>query len=150
MPKIKLFLDSSALISGIISADGAARALLLLAETDHLELMISEQVVAETERTIARKAPRAVNDYRRAVRASKVRILRDPEAEVVRKNLHLIAHQADVPILLAAMRAKVDYLVTLNRKHFIDDPDVAVKAGIRIGTPGDALGWFRNTIANDE
>lgn len=150
MPKIKLFLDSSALISGIISEDGAARALLLLAETGHLELMISEQVVAETERTIARKAPRAVNDYRRAVRASKVRILRDPEVEEVRNNLHLITHAMDVPILLAAMRAKVDYLVTLNRKHFIDDPDVAVKAGLRIGTPGDALGWVREKLRKIE
>ena len=146
MPKINLFLDSSALISGIISADGAARVLLLLAGTGHLELTISEQVVAETERIIARKAPRAVNDYRRAIRESKVRVLRDPEAEDVRNNLHLIAHAPDVPILLAAMRAHVDMLVTLNRKHFIDDPQVAIKTGLRIGTPGDALGWVRSRL----
>ena len=150
MPKIKLFLDSSALISGIISADGAARALLLLAETGHVEIKVSLQVVAETERTIARKAPRAVGDYRRAIQAAKVRILRDPEAEEVRSHLHLIAHAADAPILLAAMHAKVDYLVTLNRKHFIDDPGVAEKAGIRIGTPGDALGWVRDRLSKYE
>ncbi len=150
MPKIKLFLDSSALISGIISADGAARALLLLAETGHIELAISEQVVAETERTIARKAPRAIIDYRRAIRASKIRILRYPEVEEVRDNLHLIAHAADVPILLAAMQARVDFLVTLNRKHFIDDAGVALKTGLRIATPGDALGWFRRMIASGE
>ncbi len=150
MPKIKLFLDSSALISGIISADGAARVLLLLAETGHLELTISAQVVAETERTIARKAPGAVNDYRLALRVSKVRIVRDPEAEEVRNHLHLITHAADVPILMAAMHAKVDYLVTLNRKHFIDDPGVANKTGIRIGTPGDALGWVRDRMRKIE
>jgi len=150
MPKIKLFLDSSALISGIISADGAARVLLLLAETGHLELAITEQVVAETERTIARKAPRAIIDYRRAIRASKVRILRDPEVEEVRSNLHLIAHAADVPIVLAAMQARVDFLVTLNRRHFIDDAGVAVRTGLRIGTPGDTLGWVRNMMSEIE
>ncbi len=53
----------------------------------------------------------------------------------------------DVPIVLAAMQAKVDYLVTLNRKHFIDDPDVALKTGLRIGTPGDALRWVRGQIS---
>jgi hypothetical protein len=43
--------------------------------------------------------------------------------------------------------ANVDYAVTLNRKHFIDDPDVAQKAGLMIGTPGDALHWVRMQIS---
>lgn len=150
MLQIKFCLDSSALISGIISADGAARVILLLAEVGQIELIITEQVVAETERTIARKASSAVNDYRRAIRASKVRILRNPGVEEVQSNLHLIAHAADVPILLAAMQAKVDFWVTLNRKHFIDDPRVAEQAGIRIGTPGDALSWFRTEISTKD
>ncbi|MBE9473510.1 MAG: hypothetical protein IMY85_01370, partial [Chloroflexi bacterium] len=55
-------------------------------------------------------------------------------------------HPADVPILLAAMQDKVDYLVTLNRKHFIDDPDVAKQAGLRIGPPGDAYDWVQGQI----
>ena len=45
------------------------------------------------------------------------------------------------------MDAKVDFLVTLNRKHFIDDPGVAMKSGLRIGTPGDALGWVRGQLS---
>jgi hypothetical protein len=32
------------------------------------------------------------------------------------------SHTADAPILVAAAQAEVDYLVTLNRKHFLDDP----------------------------
>jgi hypothetical protein len=38
---------------------------------------------------------------------------------------------------LAAMKANVDYLVTLNRRHFLDDPDVRERTGLRIGVPGD-------------
>jgi hypothetical protein len=41
------------------------------------------------------------------------------------------------------MHSRVDYLVTLNRRHFIDDPLVARRAGFMIGTPGDALSWVR-------
>ena len=52
MPEINLFLDSSALMAGIISATGAARVLLLLAESGQLSITISEQVVTETERAI--------------------------------------------------------------------------------------------------
>jgi hypothetical protein len=44
------------------------------------------------------------------------------------------------------MKAKVDYLVTHNRKHFLNDPTVAEKSGLRIGTPGDVLAWLRENL----
>lgn len=147
MPKINLFLDSSALFTGIVSSKGAARVLLLLAETGHITITISEQVVTETERAIARKVPLALSDLRQTIMVSQAQIVRDPHPEDVQVNLHLISHSADVPIVLAAMKAKVDYLVTLNRKHFIDDPEAAIQAGLRIGTPGDALNWVRGQIS---
>lgn len=150
MPKVNLFLDSSALFAGIISASGAARALLLLADSGHISITISEQVVIETERAIARKVPSAINDFRQAILESKARIVRDPSPEDVMAHSELISHLADVPILLAAMRDEVDYLVTLNRKHFIDDPNVALQSGLRIGTPGDALNWTRGQISTED
>jgi predicted nucleic acid-binding protein len=149
MSVINIFLDSSALFAGIASEKGAARVLLLLAETGHVKVTISEQVVAETERAIARKVPHALNDLRQAILASKALIVIDPSPKDVKANLHLISDPTDVPIVLAAMKAKVDYLVTLNRRHFIDDPEVAVQTGLRIGTPGDALNWVRGRISNE-
>lgn len=143
MPEINLFLNSRALIAGVVGAQGAARVLLLLAESGQISVTISEQVLAESEHAIARKAPRALSNFRQAILASKVQIVRDPSPEDVAADAKLITRAADVPIVLAAMQAKVDYLVTLNRKHFIDDPGVAQRAGLRIGTPGDALGWVR-------
>jgi predicted nucleic acid-binding protein len=146
MPEINLFMDSSALIAGIISAKGAARALLLLAEGGQIAVTISEQVLAETERANARKVPLALNDLRQAILASQAQIVRDPSPDEVSAHPNLISHPADTPIVLAAMQAKVDYLVTLNRKHFIDDPEVARRSGLNIGTPGDALSWIRGQI----
>ena len=95
--------------------------------------------MAETERAIARKVPQALIDLRQAILSSKAQIVNDPSPEDVKANLHLISDPTDVPIVLAAVKAKVDYLVTLNRRQFIDDPGVAVRTGLRIGTPGDAL-----------
>jgi predicted nucleic acid-binding protein len=146
MPKLNLFLDSSALFTGIASETGAARVLLLLAEIEHVTVTISEQVVAETERAIARKVPQALNDLREAIKASKVRIVRDPSIEDVTNHLDLISHSADVPILVAAMNDQADYLVTLNRKHFMDDPGVAQRTGVKIVTPGEALSRVRRQI----
>ncbi|HBX70676.1 MAG TPA: hypothetical protein DEH25_15175 [Chloroflexi bacterium] len=146
MPKSKLFFDSSALFAGVISPAGAARALLVLAESRHLEIVVSEQVIAETESALARKAPQTLLDYRQALRSTNLTIIRNPLPADVKQHLNLIVHLPDVSIVLAAMQAQVDFLVTLNRRHFMDDPQVAIRAQLRIGTPGDALKWWREQI----
>jgi predicted nucleic acid-binding protein len=146
MSRPDVFLDSSALFAGIVSAEGAARALLMMAEAGLLTITVSEQVIAETERALARKLPLALDDLRATLRHTRLRIVRDPAPEAVEAHTGVIAHLADVPIVVAAMQAGVDYLATLNRRHFIDDPDVAARSGLRIGTPGDALGWALNQL----
>ena len=146
MNQLALFMDSSALMAGVISATGAARVLLELGGEGALKLIISEQVAAETERNLARKVPAALPAFRQAVRQAGVRLVKDPPPELVRQAAGLVSHQADVPVLLAAIETRADYFVTLNRRHFIDDPRVAQAAGIRIGSPGDALAWVRDQL----
>ncbi|MBE3087775.1 MAG: PIN domain-containing protein, partial [Chloroflexi bacterium] len=134
MRKSSLFFDSSALIAGIISSQGAARTLLLLAEDGRLSITISKQVVAEVERNIARKAPKALALTRELILRANIRIVPDPQIEEVRQHQDWINHSADVPILVAAARARVDFLATLDTRHFIDDPGVARRSGLTIGT----------------
>jgi len=150
MSRPDLFLDSSALFAGVVSPSGAARALLLLAEVRRITATVSEQVVTETERAVVRKVPRALPYYREALRnTQQLRIVRDPSPEEIETNRGIIGHEADVPIVVAAMGARVDYLVTLNCRHFMDDPSVAAKSGLRIGTPGDALTWVHELLAQE-
>ncbi|MFQ6015048.1 MAG: putative toxin-antitoxin system toxin component, PIN family [Anaerolineae bacterium] len=150
MPKPNLFLDSSALFAGVVSPSGAGRVLLLLAEAGRLTVTVSEQVVAETERAVARKVPKALSYYREALRSTRPRMVHNPSPEEIEAHRDIIAYPADVPIVVAAMKAEVDYLVTLNRRHFIDDPGVAAQSGLRIGTPGDALAWVREPLTGEE
>lgn len=143
MSRPSLFLDSSALFAGIVSASGAARALLMMGEQSWVALIISEQVIVETERALARKARSTLPMFREAIRRSNLRIVRNPSVADVEVHADLVRHPPDVPIVLAAMQANVDFLVTLNRRHFVDDPRVASRSGLRIGTPGDALAYVR-------
>ncbi|MBM2810937.1 MAG: PINc protein [Chloroflexi bacterium] len=73
--------------------------------------------------------------------------MRDPLAADAEPHKMIIAHEPDVSIVVAAMQAKVDYLVTLNRRHFLDDLGVAQRSGLRIGAPMDALARVRGQIA---
>ena len=148
MSKFNIFLDSSALIAGAISETGAAHVLLQLGESEDILLTISEMVIVESERSIAKKSPRNLNDLRKLIKTAKLRIVNDPSQKEVEANVYLIEDPNDVPILLAAMKAKVDYLATHNRKHFLDDPKVAEKAGLKIGTPGDVLAWIRENLSS--
>jgi hypothetical protein len=142
----QLFFDASALFAGVISAVGAARALLLLSEAEAVAITVSEQVIAETERTLVRKAPTAVPSYRETLRASRICIVKDPSAADVVAARDMIAHELDVPILVAAIKVKTGYLVALNRHYFIEDSEAARRSGLRLGTPGDALAWVRGEI----
>ena len=146
MKQFNIFLDSSALIAGVLSETGAAHALLLLGESEEILLTVSEMVIIESERSIALKSPRNIPIFRNSIVTSNLQIVRDPSAKEVAANLYLINDPNDVPILLAAMKAKVDYLATHNRKHFVDDPKVAEMSGLRIGTPGDVLAWLRENL----
>jgi predicted nucleic acid-binding protein len=146
MQKLNIFLDSGALIAGIISETGAAHVLLQLGETEDVALIISELVFNETKRSVARKSPENLEDVQTETKKSRIKILPDPTDEEIQANLYLMDDPDDVPILLAAMKAKADYLATHDRKHFLDDPKVAERAGIKIETPGDVLAWIRKNL----
>jgi predicted nucleic acid-binding protein len=148
MSKLNIFLDSSALIAGAISESGAAHVLLQLGESEDVLLTISEMVIVESERSIAKKSPHNLNDLRSLIKTSRLKIVGDPSKKEVEANLYLIGDPNDVPILLAAMKAKVDYLATHNRRHFLDDPKVAERSSLKIGTPGDVLAWIRENLSS--
>jgi hypothetical protein len=105
-------------------------------------------VIVESERSIDKKSPRNLNDLRNLIKAANLRIIGDPSDEEVEANIYLIGDPNGVPTLLAAMKANVDYLATHNRKHFLDDPKVAERSGIKIGTPGDVLAWIRENLSS--
>ena len=146
MSKKKIFLDSSAVIAGVISSTGAARALFLLSEAGSIDLVFSEQVIAETERSLARKVPRALPDFRQALKDAGQKIVAATTLVEVQACLYMISDPTDAPILAAAIKARAEFLVTLDRRHFLDDPQVAEKSGLLIGTPGDALLWLRSFL----
>lgn len=146
MDKINIFLDSSVLISGIISSTGAAHVLLQLGETEDIVLTISEFVLLETEASISKKSPKNLANIKKEIQSARIKIVPNPPREEVMANLYLIDDPEDVPILLAAIKAKVDYLATLDRKHFLKDTKVSERTGLRIGIPGDVLIWIRENL----
>ena len=140
----RVFLDTSALIAGIISTTGAAREVLRLCEAGSVELLVSRQVLTEADRNISEKLPALVTDYRRWIHHISPILVEDPSRKEVAEAARVI-HAKDAPILAAAMNAQVDYLITWDIRHFHKS---AVMKAVRfkVMTPGEFLEEFRRSL----
>jgi predicted nucleic acid-binding protein len=148
--RVRLFLDSNVLTSGIISAWGLEKAVLSLCAARVCQFVLAEAVREEVEENLLLHAGRLpsidaeqlIDDYRRLLELTHPELVAYPSPDAVRSHRYLIRHEADVPILLSAMASKPDWLLTHNTKHFTDA--VAQRTSLRIATPVD---FFRTLSA---
>ena len=112
-----VFIDSSVLFSAVNSPTGGSSKLFTL---KGVKLITSKVVLAETERNVRSK----LQDYhleRFFMLVDKMRILKQlPNDKVIKKTQKVIV-QKDSVILAESYKSKADFLVTLDRKHFLTD-----------------------------
>jgi predicted nucleic acid-binding protein len=142
--RIRIFLDTSALIAGIVSSKGAARELLRLAEAGLIDVVISRQVIVEADRNIEAKLRHMLADYRHYMKTLSPELLKDLPAKDIRKYARLI-NKDDAPILAAAEISGADYLITWDKKHFVTSK-VKKNVKVKIVTPGEFLHEFREHL----
>jgi predicted nucleic acid-binding protein len=109
-----------------------------------IELVISRQVLIEADRNLSTKLPAVVPDYERLLKALKPSVVEDPVPEAV-KEARSVIHHNDAPILAAARKANVDYLVSWNTKHF-HTRLVREFVHFQVVTPGELLQEFRRML----
>ena len=125
------------LTGGIVAPWGLDKAVLSLCAARVCRLVLADAVREEVEENLlvharnllAKQADEVIEDYRRLIELTKPEIVPFPELGAVLAGRKLIRHEADVPVLLSAMEAKPDWLLTHNTKHFT--PVVAHRTGLR-------------------
>lgn len=140
----KVFLDTSALIAGIASSKGAARAVLQLAEIGLIELIVSRQVIVEADRNIEEKLPEMLSEYRGVIKLLAPVLVDDPLQKDVAKYLTVI-NPDDAPIFASAVISDADFLVTWDKRHFIGK-NIRIHSSLKIVTPGEFLKHFRKYV----
>jgi predicted nucleic acid-binding protein len=143
----KVFLDTSALIAGILSPNGAAHEVLRLCEAGVVQAVVSRQVLVEADRNLSEKVPAVLPDYHIFLRQLSPLVVEDPSRHAVEEARGVIHHN-DAPILAAAMESQVDFLITWNTRHF-HKKSVRAYAPFPILTPGEFLEEFRRSILED-
>ncbi len=144
MTRPDVFLDTSALIAGLLSASGGAQALFALGEARALQLWCSQDVLAELDTVLRQKIPLHLAVVSAWLARTRLELVEPPSIRSVRKLHRLVGHSKDSVVLAAAMDARIDYLVTLDREHMLNNPRLRSALAFPIGTPGDCLAWFRD------
>ncbi len=143
---LRLFLDSNVLTGGILAAWGLDKAVLALCAARICRMVLAEYVRDEVEENLLSRAAQfspaeadqVIEDYGKLLKLARPEMVPLPAAQEVARARHLIRHAADVPVLLSAIQAQPDWLLTHNTNHFT--PAVAKRTGLRIATPA---GFFR-------
>ena len=140
----RIFLDTSAIFTGIWSAIGGARLILNLGEAGALQVVISQQVLHELEDVLYRKAPAALVTLARLLDRIQVEIALPGSEAHYQQCLAWTEHPGDARVLADAWSAGVEYLVSLNQKHILNNPEVRSHLPFQVGTPGDFLQFYRD------
>jgi predicted nucleic acid-binding protein len=144
--KPRIFLDASALFAGVFSARGAARLILRLAESRVIELVVSSQIVAEAEGALRRKAPEVLGHLALLLDRAHCHVVANPTLEQVKAWQSVMSYLPDAAVLAAALTSQADYLVTLDRQHFLENALLMASPPLSIGTLGDCLIWVRDRL----
>ncbi len=125
------------MIAASFSATGASREIVRQAIRGRITLVISNLVLEETEKNLARKAPEVLPAFRRFLDMVPFEIVRATR----QGGLDAAQYTAikDAPIVAVAKEALVDYLVSLDRRHLVGMVEVARGSGLRIVLPQNLL-----------
>ena len=146
----RLFLDSNVLVGAFAATWGLDKAVVSLCAARICRLVLADPVREEVERNLAlvasRHAPQThvlfSEAFHEFLRLADPETVPFPSFAEVQASRHLIRHQADLPVLIAACKAHPDWLLTNNTHHFT--ASVASQTGLRIATPAQ---FFRTLAA---
>ena len=141
IPKIKVFIDTNVLIAGLSSVTGASAIILDLCEAEVIQMVISRQVLVEADRNISAKIPNLVDRFRQFIHNLRPLMIEDPSPKAVERAATII-NRKDAPILAAAEDAGVDFLITLDKKHFLN-PKTRQKVMLKVVSPIEFLQDFQ-------
>ena len=140
----RVFFDTSVYIAALLSSDGAAGELLRLAEAGVIRMIVSEEVIAEADRVLARKFPELVQENRKLWKHLKPVIAPHPSASQSKSFLEKLP-RGDATILYAAKLSSPSVFVTWNTRDFLKH-DVMALVDFPIVVPAECLKLFRKWL----
>jgi hypothetical protein len=113
------------LLEGLLAPWSASRAVLVLSRRRVFKIILAEYVRGEVEDNLLellasdpRLGSQIIDDYSLLLRLLNPELVTLPTKQEINRHRHLIRHQADVPVLVSALRTVPDWFLTTNTRHF--------------------------------
>ena len=114
-----VFIDANVYFAAFYSDTGASALILDYASHGKITVFASKLVLREADRNLRKKSsPAKLKAFHRFLQQTKIKIVPPPE-EAALKPYEEIIHPKDLPVLGAAVASGADFLITLDRKHFL-------------------------------
>lgn len=135
----RLFLDASVFIAAAGSRTGASAMVLALCRHGHARAVSSRLVLREAERNIQGKlGAGALLRFYQEIAALDLDMVETATSQEVAAQSRII-HPKDAHVLAAALKGRVEALLTLDRKHFLSPSVLQAGLPFAILTPRDFL-----------
>lgn len=139
----RVFIDTSVFFSACYSQTGASFEIFRLALNGVVRLVTSEYVLEETRRNLASKSPEDLPRFWSFQESIGFEIANPTRQEVLEAAKY--TELKDAPVVAAAQSARVDFLVSLDRRHLVGQACVAEQSGIPIILPEKLLSYLRDS-----
>ncbi len=149
MDETRVFLDTGVLFAAVWSEEGGARLILKLGEAGAASLWVGPWVLKEADAVLKRKSEQSRGGFALLLDRARVGVEQEASKEALAQALSVTKYLPDAQVLAEAIEARVDYLVSLDRKHLVGNPR-ANRLPFRIGTPGMFLEWYRERLVGKE
>lgn len=115
---IKVFLDSSVIIAGIASSRGTSHFILVLSKKRKITVFVSSIVIDEVIRNLRKKFSEDILDnFLHYLPQSNFKKIDINKEEVTR--YEGVTEEKDIHVLAGAYKSRVNYLITLDKKHLL-------------------------------
>ena len=145
----RVFLDTSVLFAAVWSETGGTRLILKLGEAGAVLLWVGPWVLREADAVLTRKSEWSRPHLALLLDQAQVQVGPEAGTEALARALSVVGYLPDAQVLAEALEIKVDYLVSLDRKHLVENP----RAGdlpFAVGTPGEFLEWYRQQVVKSD
>jgi putative PIN family toxin of toxin-antitoxin system len=137
--KTRLFFDSSVLIAGILSPKGGSGLIIKACLVGGFMLLASQAVFIEVERNLTENfSKKTTGHFNYLIAAIAWTIVPIPSEKLI-YHYSKIINEKDAHVLAAAIAGESDFLLTLDRKHFMAPSLKMANLSCIILTPGDFI-----------
>ena len=122
--KLRVMVDANILIAGSVWPRWPYEVLQHSLRGD-FQLVLSEYILQQARTHIRRRFPNHADQFDKFLQACEYELVADPTPEQVAQNLDLVRDPSDVPVALAAIHARVNYLVSEDKDLTVQDKTTA-------------------------